>query len=497
MTNANLFSPISSPLPSKQPAPFDQPVILQPSPVLSRSLIWGIAGVSIFSATWASVATIDEAIPATGKLAPQGAVKEVKVPINGVVKAVNIKDGQRVKKGDLLMTLDPTAAKSQLNSFRKIRTALEQETQLYRAATNGIAPPEAGRLETRRSQELITLTQNRSVLAQETQLYRAQLTNGSSAGFTAEQRLRLQSAQSEVASRIAATELDTSQLVRQLQESRAKQIGVEKVLTVNQRILNDIEPLVEIGAIARVQYLRQKQEVETGQSQIEQLQEEQARFRDAIAQAQQKLRNTIAVSTQELLTRIADNEKRIADIDDQLNKVIVENSKRIAETDSQISQAEQTLRYQEIRASANGTIFDLKVTGSGFVANAIEPVLKIVPDNALIAEAYITNKDIGFVKEGMEVDVRLDTFPFSEFGDIKGKIISIGSDALPPDQVHPYYRFPVKIQLDQQALQVRDRKIALQSGMSVSVNIKLRDRTVMSILTDAFTQQIDHLKSVR
>ena len=120
-----------------------------------------------------------------------------------------------------------------------------------------------------------------------------------------------------------------------------------------------------------------------------------------------------------------------------------------------------------------------------------------MPADALVAKVDITNKDIGFVKEGMRVDVRIDSFPFSEFGDVKGELVSIGSDALPPDQIHQYYRFPVKVKLDQQSLVVNGKKVPLQSGMSVSVNIRVRDRTVLSIFTDLFTSQTDSLKTVR
>jgi HlyD family secretion protein len=97
----------------------------------------------------------------------------------------------------------------------------------------------------------------------------------------------------------------------------------------------------------------------------------------------------------------------------------------------------------------------------------------------------------------MNVDVRVDSFPFSEFGDVKGKLVWIGSDALPPDQIHSYYRFPAKVRLDQQSLVVNGRSVPLQSGMSVNVNVKVRDRRVINIFTDFFTKNFESLKLVR
>jgi hemolysin D len=196
---------------------------------------------------------------------------------------------------------------------------------------------------------------------------------------------------------------------------------------------------------------------------------------------------------------MSENSKRIAEIDSQITKIILDNDKRLAETDSQIIQAQQTLTYQDITAPIAGTVFDLKAA-LGYVtssANAATPVFKIVPDEALIAKVYITNKDIGFVREGMPVDVRVDSFPFSEFGDVKGTLVSVGSDALPPDQIYNFYRFPAKIKMDRQNLVVNGREISLQSGMSVSGNIKLRKRSVISIFSDLFSTKVDSLQNVR
>jgi len=66
----------------------------------------------------------------------------------------------------------------------------------------------------------------------------------------------------------------------------------------------------------------------------------------------------------------------------------------------------------------------LQAHSPGFVTNSSEPILKIVPDDALTAKVFITNRDIGFVKR-MNVDVRIDSFPFSEFGDVKGQLVWI------------------------------------------------------------------------
>ena len=188
---------------------------------------------------------------------------------------------------------------------------------------------------------------------------------------------------------------------------------------------------------------------------------------------------------------------KLPTIDSRFTKQMVDNQNQLSDINNRLNQARLTLQYQEIKSPVDGKVFDLKAHTPGFVANVSEPLLKIVPAESLLAEVYITNQDIGFVQEGMPVDVRVDSFPFSEFGDIKGTLEWIGSDALEPTEEQPFYRFPARVKMEAQALKVNDRVLPLQSGMSISVNIKVRSRTIMSIFTDQFTRQVDRLKGLR
>jgi hemolysin D len=479
---------------------FDQPVLLQQSPVWSRAIAMGIAGITAFTLIWAAVFKIEEAIPAQGKLEPTGAVKEIQVPVGGVVKAIHVEDGQSVKAGDRLVSLDPTAAAAQQSSLTKIRTALQQENEFYRRQQSGDTSPaqiEQQLALLKISPELATLTKNRATLLSENQLYRAQLSGGTGAALTPDQQLRLRTRRDEIDSKIAAAQLEAGQAERQLRENQVKLANAKELLTINQKILSDLQPLLKDGGIAKLQVLRQQQDVMSRKAEVEQLQQEQARLQLEIAQANETLRNTAALSQEDLLARISENEKRVAEIDSQLTRVVRDNDAKINEIESQLSQANLTLKYQEILAPVSGTIFDLKPSSPGYVVNTSEPVLKVVPNNNLVAKVFITNKDIGFVKEGQTVDVRIDSFPFSEYGDVKGKLVSIGSDALPPDQIYQFYRFPAKVELDRQSLLINGREVRLQSGMSINANIKLRKRTVLSIFTDLFVKKVESLKFVR
>ena len=120
---------------------FDQSVILRQSKNWSRGILWTIVGVTTFGIIWASIAKIEQAVPAQGKLEPQGTVKEIQAPVGGVVTKIHVEEGQHVEKGDLLLSLDPRATQAQVTSLSKIRASLIKENQFYRSQLNDSTAP--------------------------------------------------------------------------------------------------------------------------------------------------------------------------------------------------------------------------------------------------------------------------------------------------------------------------------------------------------------------
>ncbi|MBJ7900359.1 MAG: HlyD family efflux transporter periplasmic adaptor subunit [Cyanobacteria bacterium RI_101] len=530
----------------------EQALILRQSPVWARGIAMAIVGVTIAAVTWANIATIEQVIPATGQLKPKDTVKDVQAPVNGVVKQVLVKDNAEVKKGQTLVVMDSDTTEADLVAARQIKRRVEQENAFYRALLqNGLTGTdlESAIQQLRLPWEVVALANNRVSLQEENRVFQAQLGTKEDGALNLDQAARLKSSQFELQSRMTAASLEIDQLQKQLAQTQvqlasaqAQLIDDRKILAdlqnrnrkaiaeaqqslkIEQRILGSVTPLLEEGALAKLQVEKQqqavndrnqrlieqqvnsavevdkqRQQIQTREAEIQRLQKEQQRVNHLIDQAQARMVNTSAVTEKEVYDRIAENNKRLAEIDSQLTKIIVENDKRINELNSQISRAQVTLKYQEIKAPVDGVVFDMKAT-PGYVTppNQTEPLLKIVPKDYLVAEVYVTNKDIGFVREGMPAEVRIDSFPYSEFGDIKGSVESVGSDALPPDQINQFYRFPLKITLGSQQLKTQNRTIPLQSGMSVTANIKVREkRTVMSLFTELFTKKLESLETVR
>lgn len=534
------------------PRQFEQTVLLRPSPKWSHWTLAGIIGVTVFTILWAWFAKVEQVVPAMGQLKPEGKVKEVQIPTSGVVEEVKVEEGQRVKKGDTLLVLDSTTSEAQLESLKNIRQSLTQENKFYRALMGDeIAPDEVDQslAKVNLPREITYLARNRAELQGENELLKAQL-GDNKGNLTTEQQIRLRNAQAEVRSRTAAARLEVEQLEKQLNQNQVQladareklntarqvlreiqqrnekgRLQAEESLKIEEKTLESIRPLVKEGAIAglqldrqqqevndrratmieqqaqgKIEHDNQKQEVITAQAEIDRLQQESQRLSLDINQAREQLINTTATSDKDTLDTIAANQQRIADIDTQLNRSIVENDKRIQEINSEMSSAEQTLKYQTIPAPVSGLIFDLEAY-PGYVppaGQAAQPILKIVPEDNLIAEVFIRPEDIGFVREGMPTDVRITAFPFGEFGDIKGSVTFIGKDALEPEQPYDFFRYPAKIKLDQQFITIKGEDKTLQSGMSVQANIRVKEnRTVMMLLFDQFFTGLDKFKNVR
>ena len=499
---------------NSQPAVFFK----QPS-IWSRGIIWGLISLTTCSIVWASIAKIEKVIPAVGKLEPKSAVKEIQAPVSGIVAEVHVEDGERVEQGDLLVEFDRTTVKAEIKSLQQVKQSLVRENSFYRQQMEGLASNVPSDLDL--SPEIALLLKHKQAIATENKLYQALISYSLNPALTAEQQARWQVLQADRNSRVLAVEQEIKQLEWQLKQTLTEQANARKLLITAQNklttaknnlnteeaILKDLAPLVKEGAVSYLQYRRQQQEaghsqieVETQQAEvtsrlgeIETLTQEQGRIQSAIAQTQANLANTVAVFNSDLQNKIAANQQRIAEIDSQLGKQIMANDKQIAEIDSKIISQKQNLRYHQLKAPVAGTIFELKAH-TGFVAQPTQLLLEIVPDDALIAQVHISSKDRGFVRSGMKVDVRIDSFDFSEFGDIPGQLVWVGADALEPDEKHPYPRYPAKIKLEQQFIVANGELMPLESGMAINVNIKERKRRVISVFSGFLTKKLDSLK---
>ena len=193
----------------------------------------------------------------------------------------------------------------------------------------------------------------------------------------------------------------------------------------------------------------------------------------------------------------------ILSLEDERSRIIGIASSRLNNLNKQLINLEsnrirlvELLRNLTVLSPIAGTGFDIQVSPQAFVSSD-DVLLKVVPDGPLSASLRIPNSDIGFVKKGQSVSISVDSFPAGEFGYIQGTLDRIGSDALPPAQSTRSVYFPGFVSLDSQKVLSGSNQLNLQSGMSISANIKLRARPTISIVTDLFTRQLEGVKTFR
>ena len=359
-------------------------MVLQQSNFLAKAITWALIATTGSALAWLAFAKTDEVLIATGKLQPIGDVKVVQMPVGGVLQTMLVKDGEKVKKGQVLLRLDNEASLDRQARTRQSITAKEQQLALKKV------------------------------------------------------------------------ELD-----RYLNLNETEQAVLRQNLGLEKEILDRLEILKKVGASAELQYLQQRNKV-------------------------REVEGDIAKSRVDRLRQLAILQQAV----EQLNG-------ELADLRSKLTELDVNIRYQNIRSPVDGVVFDLKPTGVGFVAQGSEPVMKIVPYDALQAKVEIESKDIGFVRVGKPVDISIDSFPSHDFGVVEGTVKSFGSDALPPDEQHKTYRFPAMIALNSQQLKLKSGKsLPLQVGMSLTANIKLRKVTWLQLLLGEFKNKTDSLKQL-
>ena len=502
---------------------FDQPIILKQPSYWSRAIMITIMTVTVLAVLAAIIGKVEEAVPATGKLEPEGEVQEVQAPASGVVEEILVKDGDQVEAGQVVIKLDPNVSEAELASLISIKQSTIVENDFYNAELYGQTITDPAKLAqitippyySNLTLELKEL-KGREVVFRNYMAYLDQLAVAPVRPAFSGPLQELARATWEQYSQVAQQMQGAADQLRQLEQRVAieqERIDIAKSSQgIEEDILGSVAPLVEEGALARIQLQRQQSELLARQnelgarySELNSLIQQQASLAAELRSLNDQQEGVVASARTDARAQLNNIIDRKQQITSDINNRIIANNNRLSELEAQIEQAATQLEYQEIRAPIAGVVFDVQPQVQGLVnPNAVEPVMKVVPSDALVAKVFLSNQDVGFVLKAMEeksqdgesvpVDVRIDSFPFSEFGDVEGRVTWIGDDALPPDQIRQFFHFPATIELDEQFMVVDGAPVQLQSGMSVSVNVKTRKRRIITLFTDLFQRRVEKLR---
>lgn len=421
----------------------------------SRRVLQVVCALVIVLLVWACFAKLDIVAVAQGRLVPQTYVKIVQPAEAGIIREILVDEGDVVERGQVLVRLDPTvnAADS---------TAIRRELSMQRLQLRRLEAELAGR------------TMNRAATDD------AQLFAQVDAQRAASRQALLDSVAAEVAARDSAS--------RQLDAARELLEKLETTLPSYRRSAEAYEKLA-------------------GQQLMGTLQADERR-REALEKAQdlEAQRATVASLEATLGEHIQRISQLQSNYSSELNRLRMEAVVAITRLEQQSGKLDFQQGLLELRAPQAGVVKELATTTLGAVVQPGTVMLSLVPQGEpLLAEVSVENKDIGFVREGQTVRVKLMAYPFQKYGLMEGtvKTVSADSSAAPGAQGNsagnesgeaatPGLSFKALIELHEQKLAVASGVLLpLAAGMQVSAEIMQGERTVMEYLLSPVQKMTD------
>ena len=410
-------------------------IIERPVSPTARITTWVLLSGIVITGLWLTFGKIDVVASANGKLIPLDNVKLVQPAEAGVIRSISVRNGQRVRKGQALIALDPTFSSADLT---QAQTALD------------VAMLDAAR--------------NRAVLsALEGRGLNLNLPNGTPLGIANTQRQLARAQLAEIEAGILMRAADS----RAALSTRGEALGQTAKLTETLPLLDEQiaanEALLAKGYVSKLRVIEMRRQRLIA-----------ARDRDIAVQTANKASAQISGASGGIAQARAEARARI--LADLARAEGEANLKR-----EELVKSAQRSSLQTLIAPVDGTVAQLAVYTIGGVVEATKPLMVIVPKGgALVVEARLLNRDAGFVREGQSVAVKFEAFPFTRHGTIKGVIEGIGSDAVDDEKLGPVY--PVRVRLNCREPKASALCSRISPGMAATADIKTGQRSILSYL---------------
>ena len=421
-----------------------------PSPI-GRLGAYCLVAVFALALVWAWFGHVDIVAVSKGKIIPTGHTKIVQPFEIGVVRAILVRDGQKVKVGDVLIELDPTMNQADLghqqSDLMAAKTDIARLTAALRSESDPGAhfvPPEGASPEQARMGEQFLIGQ--------VSQYRSKL--AALAGEEAQKRAEL--------------------------ESQKVAIGkIQSLLPLMEERTQMRKTLYDHQTGSKLAYLENLQELRSNQKDLEVQTSRLAEAEAAVVASTAKLEETRAEFHRQVLNDLA------------------EATRKANGLAQDVAKSEQRTKYQALTAPIDGTVQQLAIHSVGGVVTPAQTLLTIVPaDSTMEIEAMVDNQDIGFVHAGQEAAIKVDTFNFTRYGLLHGNVVTLSQDAIPRDNAgksepskqgaddasaaEPSYA--ARVSLDQTQMQIDDKLLNLSPGMAVTVEIKTGTRRIIDYL---------------
>jgi hemolysin D len=419
-------------------------ILETPPRPMGRIVLWLLTAFIGIAIAWAFIGRVDIVAIAEGRLAPLGRVKVIQSADQGIVRAIHVRDGDPVKAGQALIALDPTVSESEvIQAQEALRVA-----ELDRARAQALLDSASGKAGVFVPPDGV----DPEVLATQLSIVEARIREHRAG------RASLVQESTQAGSSLRMVEADLERIRQQLPLIETQ--------------LQGLRTLEQKGLSPRMRVMEVEERAVGLRSEFIVRDEEASRARSAVAGAQQKLAQFDGAFQREAL--------------DAFNE---------ADATARLRREELTIKQQRnaltvLTAPEDGVIQQMQVATIGGVVKPADPLMIVVPkDGDIVVDAFVLNRDAGFVREGQSVEVKLEAYPFTRYGIIAGVLEHISRDAIQDEQRGLVYA--ARVRLKDKHIMLDGKPMPLATGLAAQVEIKTGKRRIIDFILSPLARRSD------
>lgn len=418
---------------------------IEESPVspLGRFTFWTVVSLIFVTILWLCLGQVDIIVNARGIIIPDGESKIIQPLETGVIKQILVQEGDFVKKGQLLISIDASTTDAQLETVTRNLEQSKIEAQRLKAAGNNTP---------------FTKDNNNKTEEYEIQqkLYEENL--------------------AAMNSSVNAKQQEITQINRQINSAEAQKRDYKF------QFKNANDRLHKLGNVIDIIAYNQYQEASDKANSL----------RESVTRTEAEIQRLYA-QKQQINNEIAQIK---ADFKAQNLTVLSDTQKKINELEASKEQIEFSNINQKIIAPCDGYIDKLMIHTIGGVVTPAQELIALTPaDIPPVIKAKVLNKDIGFIRVGMPVSIKIDTYDFQKYGILHGSVKSISQNSIEDEQLGPVYEIYITLKEDTFLIDGKEQKIA--TGMTLNAEVEIGKRRIIEFFIYPLIKYMDEGISVR
>lgn len=420
---------------------------IEDSPVnpLGRFMLWTIVALIIVTVLWMFFAKVDVVVRARGIVIPDGEAKIIQPLDTGVVHDILVREGDFVKKGQILIEIDPATTDAELKSIQQNLSQATLETRQLKAVSNG-----SGFTPQKEDEKTLEEWQTQK------DIYTSKMTS--------------------LNRDIAEKQLEISKINDQITSTQAEKRVENELLKTSQERERRLKNVIDV--IAYKDYEEAVNDVKQHRAKVTELSCEVNKLESNRSQVRQEITKLRADFKSDNLTEFAEKQKQVNQLQANAEEILFKNQK------------------QKITAPCDGYIDKLFLHTIGGVVTPAQKLIQMTPnDKPLLIKAQVLNQDIGFIRKGMPVSIKVDTFNFQKYGILDGTVKSVSQNSITDEKLGPVYE--VFITPLNKTFMVEGRKENISTGMTVSSEINIEKRRVIDFFIYPLIKYLDEGISVR